>query len=73
MENINLGWEFQKLYQTDIDKIHDMEKIAAVSGISEYNITAAVTAVNPVDFSRIEDNDVDQSSDLLYVRELQNI
>ena len=44
--------------------INDMEKIASVSGISGYNITTAVTAVNPVDFSRIED-DVDQSSDLL--------
>ena len=48
-----------------------MEKIAAVSGISEYNLTTAVTAVNPVDFSRIED-DVDQSSDLLCVSLIGN-
>ena len=44
--------------------LHDIEKISAVSGISAYNITTAVTAVNPVNFSRIEDDDVDQSSDL---------
>ena len=52
--------------------INDMEKIAAVSGISEYNLTTAVTAVNPVDFSRIEDDDVDQSSDLLCVSLIGN-
>ncbi len=52
--------------------IGDMEKIAAVSGISEYNLTTAVTAVNPVDFSRIEDDDVDQSSDLLCVSLIGN-
>ena len=52
--------------------IGDIEKIAAVSGISEYNITTAVTAVNPVNFSRIEDDDVDQSSDLLCVSLIGN-
>ena len=52
--------------------IGDMEKIAAVSGISEYNLTTAVTAVNPVDFSRIEDDDVDQSSDLRCVSLIGN-
>ena len=52
--------------------IGDMEKIAAVSGISDYNLTTAVTAVNPVDFSRIEDDDVDQSSDLLCVSLIGN-
>lgn len=52
--------------------INDMEKIAAVSGISEYNITTAVTAVNPVNFSRIEEDDVDQSSDLLCVSLIGN-
>lgn len=50
----------------------DMEKVAAVSGISEYNLTTAVTAVNPVGFSRIEDDDVDQSSDLLCVSLIGN-
>lgn len=43
---------------------NDIEKIAAVSGICDYNITTAVTAVNPVNFSRIEDKDVDQSKDI---------
>ena len=28
MENINSGWEFQKLYQTDIDKICNMDEIS---------------------------------------------
>ena len=28
MENFNLGWEFQKLCQTDIDKISNMEEIS---------------------------------------------
>ncbi len=52
--------------------INDIEKIAAVFGISQYNITTAVTAVNPVNFSRIEDDDVDQSSDLLCVSLIGN-
>ena len=52
--------------------IKDIEKIAAVSGISEYNITTAVTAVNPVNFSRIEEDDVDQSSDLCCVSLIGN-
>ena len=44
--------------------INDIEKIAGADGISDYNITTAVTAVNPVNFSRIEDKDTDQSSDV---------
>lgn len=43
---------------------NDIKKIAAVSGICDYNLTTAVTAVNPVNFSRIEDKDVDQSKDI---------
>ena len=39
MENINLGWEFQKLYQTDINKIHDMEKIELdMKGAEQVNL-----------------------------------
>ena len=45
-------------------KIADIEKIAKASGICDYNITTAVTAVNPVNFSRIEDKDLDQSADI---------
>ena len=44
--------------------VDDIETIASVSGIADYNITTAVMAVNPVNFSRIEDDDVDQSSDV---------
>lgn len=70
--NYGTSWRvsYDNSFQTIL--IHDMEKIAAVSGISEYNITTAVTAVNPVDFSRIEDDDVDQSSDLLCVSLIGN-
>lgn len=41
----------------------DIIKIAEVDGIEAYNITTANTVVNPVNFERIEDKDVDQSSD----------
>ena len=70
--NYGTSWRvsYDNSFQTVL--INDMEKIAAVSGISEYNITTAVTAVNPVDFSRIEDDDVDQSSDLLCVSLIGN-
>ena len=44
--------------------LKDIEKISKTRGISDYNITTAVTAVNPVGFSRIEDKDSDQSSDV---------
>ena len=44
--------------------LKDIEKISETKGISDYNITTAVTAVNPVGFSRIEDKDTDQSSDI---------
>lgn len=45
-------------------RIDDIEEIAAVDGISDYNITTSMTAVNPVNFSRVEDTDTDQSSDI---------
>lgn len=48
-------------------RLSDIEKIAEVSGISDYNIATVPTAVNPVDFSRIEDPDVDQTADKLGV------
>ena len=37
--------------------LKDIEKISETKGISDYNITTAVTAVNPVNFNRIEDKD----------------
>lgn len=45
----------------------DIMKIAEVEGLSGHNITTANTVVNPVNFDRIEDPDVDQSSDQLGV------
>ena len=38
-----------------------------MDGVSDFNITTANTVVNPVNFQRIEDKDVDQSSDQLGV------
>ncbi len=40
------------------------EKIAAVTGISDYNISTCITAANPVGFDRIEDPDMDQTNDM---------
>lgn len=44
--------------------LKDIENISDTEGISDYNITTAVTAVSPVNFNRIEDKDVDQSADV---------
>jgi len=43
--------------------MEDILKIAEVDGIKEYNVTTANTVVNPVNFERIEDKNVDQNSD----------
>ena len=43
--------------------MEDILRIAEVDGVEEYNITTANTVVNPVNFERIEDKDVDQYSD----------
>lgn len=53
-------------------RLKDVKTIASVPGISDYNLTTSVFAVNPVDFSRVEDPDVDQSSDLLGVSLIGN-
>lgn len=45
-------------------RLEDVEKIAAVDGIKDYNLITVPTPVNPVNFKRIEDSDVDQSSDI---------
>lgn len=45
-------------------QVKDIETIANVPGISDYNISTCLTPVHPVGFSRIEDPDVDQHSDL---------
>lgn len=44
--------------------VEDIEKIAGTEGIAGYNISTVTTAARPVDFIRIEDEDVDQYSDL---------
>ena len=45
-------------------KPEDAQKIAGVDGIEAYNLITVSTPVNPVNFKRIENPDVDQSSDL---------
>ena len=45
-------------------KQEDAQKIAGVDGIEAYNLITVSTPVNPLNFKRIEDPDVDQSSDL---------
>ena len=44
--------------------MEDIEKIAGTEGIADYNITTVTTAARPVGFIRIEDEDMDQYSDL---------
>lgn len=50
----------------------DIIKISKVEGISQFNITSLDTAVNPVNFKRIEDKDADQSYDLKGVHLIGN-
>lgn len=44
-------------------KLDDVQKIGAVEGIADYNITTVPTAVKQANFERIEDADVDQTND----------
>lgn len=44
-------------------KLDDVEKLSQVKGIENYNLITAITAVNPINFKRIEDVEKDQSSD----------
>ena len=43
--------------------LDDIEKIAAVKGIGNYNITTVPTPVKQSNFERIEDADADQTND----------
>ncbi|WP_324822858.1 ABC transporter permease [Sinanaerobacter sp. ZZT-01] len=45
-------------------KLADIKKIAAVSGIADYNLSTCITPVHPVNFNRIEDPHTDQYNDL---------
>ena len=54
------GWTTNNLKSLHIK---DIEKLAKTKGIADYNITTATTPVNPVNFKRFEDKDVDQSVD----------
>lgn len=61
--------EWQVWVENSFDTLvyEDIIKISEVEGVSDYNITTVNTVVNPVNFRRIEDPDVDQSSDQLGV------
>lgn len=41
----------------------DIQQIASVEGVKDYNVTTSPTLVNPVNFERIEDSDKDQNLD----------
>ncbi len=45
-------------------KVDDVEMIANVDGIEDYNLITVPTVVNPVNFKRIEDQETDQSNDV---------
>lgn len=68
----------QRVWQTWTDHsfetllMDDINKIIEVEGIANYNITTATTAVNPVNFKRIEDAEVDQRKDVLGVSLIGN-
>lgn len=68
MEILENGFGTQLLVYTDnsfesLDTA-DIEQLASVNGIADYNITTCITPVNPVNFLRIEDPDADQYSDM---------
>lgn len=54
-------------------KVEDIETIASVDGVSDYNITTAPTAVKQSNFERIEDADVDQANDFQGVTLIGNL
>lgn len=58
------GWRGWTTNEFETLNIKDIEKLSKVKGISNYNITTATTAVNPVNFKRIEDEEVDQNADV---------
>lgn len=67
-EKIDTAWGTQWSSWTDnsFDSLQtdDIEKIAAVPGIDDYNITTVITPALPGNFERIEDADVDQYADI---------
>lgn len=56
------GWRGWTTNEFETLDIKDIEKLAKTNGIADYNITTAITAVNPVNFQRIEDKDVQNIS-----------
>ena len=55
-----IGWT-DNFFETLL--MEDIKKIAETEGIEDYNVTTIATAAGPVNFTRIEDEDVDQHGD----------
>lgn len=62
----NYGTQWQVWTDNSFESLQmaDIEKIAAVAGIEDYNISTSITPVHPVNFNRIENPDTDQYNDL---------
>lgn len=60
MVNNELVWQIWTDNSFESFDREDIEKIAQSPGICDYNITTAVTPVNPVGFKRIEDANCEQ-------------
>ena len=57
-------WQCWTTNEFETLDIRDIEKLAKTKGVADYNVTTAATAVNPVNFKRIEEKGVDQSADV---------
>ena len=55
-----IGWT-DNFFETLL--MEDIKKIAETEGVEDYNVTTIATAAGPVNFTRIEDEDVDQYGD----------
>lgn len=62
----NYGTQWQVWTDNSFEslQVDDIEKIAAVDGIEDYNISTSITPVHPVNFNRIENPDIDQYNDI---------
>ncbi|MBS5324671.1 MAG: ABC transporter permease [Lachnospiraceae bacterium] len=57
------GWRSWADHSFESLRLADIEKVADVEGISDYNISTAPTVVKQKNFKRIEDSDADQTND----------
>lgn len=57
-------WSGWTDHSFDTLQLYDIEQLASVPGISDYNISTYITPVYPKNFNRIEDPDADQYNDI---------